>query len=41
MAGPWFTVHKTGDDWKVLDKLWISDGNTDGMGRIEARLVLE
>ncbi len=40
MAGPWFTVHETGADWKTLDKIWISDGKTDCMGRIESRVVL-
>lgn len=41
MAGPWFAVHESGDDWQVLDDLWISDGRHDWAGRIEVRIELE
>ena len=41
MAGPWFTVVKSGDDWQQLDTIWISDGKNDCRGRIEVRLELE
>jgi hypothetical protein len=40
VAGPWFTVQKTGDDWRELGQLWISNGEQDGKGRIEVKLAL-
>ena len=41
MAGPWFTVQKSGSDWETLDTIWISDGQQDCIGRIEIRVELE
>ncbi len=41
MAGPWFTIHKSGDDWQQLGKVWISNGEDDCRGRIEIRVELE
>jgi len=41
VAGPWFTVHKSGDDWQELGRVWISDGQEDCIGRIEIRVELE
>ena len=41
MAGPWFTVHRSGDDWKTVSKLWISNGEEDGPGQIQVRIELE
>ena len=41
MAGPWFTVHRSGGDWKELEQIWVSNGKQDCKGRIEARLELE
>jgi hypothetical protein len=41
VAGPWFTVQKSGDDWQELGHVWISNGQQDCMGRIEIRLELE
>ena len=41
MAGPWFTIHKSGDDWQPLGKVWISNGEEDCKGRIEIRVELE
>jgi hypothetical protein len=26
VAGPWFTVHRTGGDWLTNDTIWISNG---------------
>ncbi|MCG8587549.1 MAG: hypothetical protein MI757_22815 [Pirellulales bacterium] len=41
MAGPWFTVHKSGDDWQELGRVWISNGEEDCIGRIEIRIEME
>ena len=41
MAGPWFTVRESGDDWQTLDTIWISNGNTNDRARVEIRLELE
>ena len=40
MAGPWFTVQKSGDDWQELGPLWLSNGEQDGKGHIEVKLTL-
>lgn len=36
-AGPWFTVRTQEDGWQVLDRIWISNGQTDELGVIEYR----
>jgi hypothetical protein len=41
VAGPWFTVFKSGDDWQELGRVWISNGQEDCIGRIEIRVELE
>ena len=41
VAGPWFTVRESGDDWHTLDTIWISNGKTDDRARVELRLELE
>ncbi len=41
MAGPWFTVHRSGDDWQLLDRIWISDGGKNARARVEAKVELE
>ena len=41
MAGPWFTVHKSGDDWQRLDQVWISNGAEDCRGHIEIKIELD
>ncbi len=40
-AGPWFTVHRDGGDWKVVDHIWVSSKTTVERARVEARLRLE
>ncbi len=40
MAGPWFTVHRSGGDWQKLDQIWISNGKEDCRGQIEMRITL-
>jgi len=40
VAGPWFTVHRTGSGWQELGQVWISNGKEDGKGRIEIRIQL-
>ena len=41
VAGPWFTVQRSGDDWQVLDRIWISNGSNNSIGRVELRVELE
>lgn len=41
MAGPWFTVERSGDEWRELGQVWVSNGADDCQGRIEIRLELE
>lgn len=40
-AGPWFTVEKSGNDWKRLDTVWLSDGKTQRRVHVEIKLKLE
>ncbi|MEO8498493.1 MAG: hypothetical protein ABI614_28195 [Planctomycetota bacterium] len=40
MAGPWFTVQESGEDWKTLSSIWISNGQEDIKGRIDVRVRL-
>jgi len=40
VAGPWFTVHRSGDEWQELGQVWISNGKQDAKGRIEIRIQL-
>jgi hypothetical protein len=39
-AGPWFTVQKCGQ-WLSVDRIWISNGRTNDIARVEIRLELE
>ena len=41
MAGPWFTVQRSGEDWQVLDRIWISNGGETAKARVELRVQLE
>ena len=41
MAGPWFTVHRSGDDWQQLGQVWVSNGQDDCRGQIEVRITLD
>ena len=41
MAGPWFTVQRSGDDWQRLGQNWISNGKQDCKGQIEIRVELD
>ena len=41
MAGPWFTVQKSGSGWKTLDTIWISNNGKNAKARVELRVVLE
>ncbi len=38
MAGPWFAVHRVGDDWKTLDTIWISNGDKTDKAVVQTRL---
>ena len=41
MAGPWFAVHRNGDDWQKLGQAWISNGEHDCQGRVEIKIEME
>jgi len=41
VAGPWFTVHRSGSDWQEMGKVWISNGKEDCRGRLEIKIELE
>ena len=41
VAGPWFTVHEIGGDWKTLEEIWISNGNETCKARVQVRVNLE
>jgi len=40
VAGPWFTVQESSDEWKEISQIWISNGKDDCKGRIEVRIRL-
>ena len=40
MAGPWFAVQRSGEDWQRLGQVWISNGRRDAKGQIEIKLEL-
>ncbi len=41
MAGPWFTVRQSADDWHTLDTIWISNGKRNHHAKVQIRLELE
>ena len=41
MAGPWFMVEKSGNDWHRLDTIWISNGRSNDTAHVEIRVELE
>jgi hypothetical protein len=41
VAGPWFTVQRSGGDWQVLDNIWISNGKHNDRGQVELRVEFE
>ena len=41
MAGPWFTVLKSGSDWQQLESIWISNGSDHEKVTVEIRVQLE
>jgi hypothetical protein len=34
-------VHRSGDEWQEMGRLWISNGKQDCKGRFEVRVRLE
>ena len=34
-------VQESGDDWKTLDDIWISNGKTNNRARLQVRLQFE
>ena len=41
MAGPWFTVQEEKDGWQTLDRIWLSNGKKNGIGRIQLKIRLD
>ena len=41
MAGPWFTVQESGDNWQQLGHIWISNGKDDCQGDVEIKIEME
>jgi len=41
VAGPWFTVMKSGDDWKFLEDIRLTDGEHQVRARVEYRVELD
>ena len=41
MAGPWFTVIESGDDWNEMETIWISNGRDHERVRVELQVRLE
>ncbi len=39
MAGPWFTVQRSGE-WKRLDTIWISNGDQNDQSFVELKVEL-
>ncbi len=38
MAGPWFAVHRIGEGWKTLEKIWMSNGARSNIAVVQTRL---
>ena len=41
VAGPWFTVHRSGDDWQTLDTIWISNGVKTDKATVQSKVVFD
>jgi hypothetical protein len=41
VAGPWFTVQKSGSDWQLMETIWISNAGKTAKARAELRVELE
>ena len=41
MAGPWFTVQESGEAWRHVDSIWISNGKGHEKVTVEVRVQLE
>jgi hypothetical protein len=38
VAGPWFTVQKSGGDWKQLDEIWLNIDGKNIKARVECKM---
>jgi hypothetical protein len=38
VAGPWFAVHRIGEGWKTLEKIWMSNGTRSNIAVVQTRL---
>jgi hypothetical protein len=41
VAGPWFTVQRSGEDWQTLDKIWISNRGKNARATVEIKVEFE
>jgi hypothetical protein len=41
VAGPWFTVQKSGSDWETLDTIWLSNGKRGEQAKVQIRLRID
>ena len=41
MAGPWFTVVRSGGEWETLETIWLSNGSETERVRVEFKVELE
>jgi len=40
-AGPWFTVTESGEDWRTIDQIMLSNGDSQTSVRVEIKMSLE
>ncbi len=38
MAGPWFAVLRSGDDWQTLDRITLSNGKRTDRAVVQSRI---
>ena len=41
MAGPWFTVLRSGGEWQALETILLSNGSETERVRVEIKVELE
>lgn len=41
VAGPWFTVERSGGEWEPIDTVWLSDGERTVEAHVEIKMELE
>ena len=41
MAGPWFTVQRSGDGWQTVDRIWISNAGKNAVADVQVRVEFD